>query len=189
MPCGATPSGPALGTCSASGACKLPAGATCATADNCQSGYCVANVCCSEPCDAACGECSTGTCRPCGVTGGVVNPACPPVLPLCPSVAVDCTTRLKGMVGADCLRYTEALSSVSVCVGTRCANSSSFEACDLLGAATASAIEGGACPDQRCVYNCPTLGLYKSLLPRTSVWLVMSKTTCCFVCLFVCLFV
>jgi hypothetical protein len=53
--------------CDATGTCNRPQGATCATAAECASGYCVDGVCCSNACEGPCRSCNQpnldGTCQ------------------------------------------------------------------------------------------------------------------------------
>ena len=117
-------------SCTAGGACKLIAGAECASAATCASGRCVDDVCCDTLCKSACEACdqpgSVGTCE--GVTDTPDPGTCDG------DETCDAVGACVAVSGAQCLVNGDCLTGQ--CVDGVCCDSpcdGTCQACDLDG--------------------------------------------------------
>lgn len=93
-PAASDPSGDCPGgACDGAGACSYGDGEPCSDGSSCQSGHCVAGLCCNEACEGGCGTCN-GPARP-GVctaraAGHPGHPTCAPHV--CDGASTECPT-------------------------------------------------------------------------------------------------
>jgi hypothetical protein len=138
--------------CDATGACNRPQGATCSTADECASGYCVDGVCCGNACEGPCRSCNqpnlNGTCQgyapgtdpeyecPAGTTCNGVGACGPQSAP---------ANKANGSL---CAAGTECGSGF--CVDGVCCNSACSSPCQTCGTGTCTSVTRAPDPPQ-CV--------------------------------------
>ena len=137
-------------SCDASGACitKKMNGAGCAVADECQSGFCVDQVCCDSACGATCMACSNAA------KGAGADGVCDNVLDGldprndCPIPPGEPTCGLDGFCGGSgsCRQAPSSTPcGMTVCTG----NNVSGSLCD--GSGNCAASTGTPCDPYRCV--------------------------------------
>jgi hypothetical protein len=111
---------------------KQANGAACSAADQCTSGNCANNTCCSSAC-GPCGSCGSGTCNDFGA-GNAGNPSCSPYV--CSGSSAKCPTTCTGdanCIGGDYCDVTghcvakqgngAACSAADQCTSGNCVNS------------------------------------------------------------------
>lgn len=140
------------GLCDGKGACSQKLGGSCATKDECPSGFCVDGVCCLDAC--------TGECKACNVEGAKG---------LCTNIAflgedtsyenasgtkVDCTTAVGGSRcngNGKCLRTQgTACDADATCMGGKCSAANEClgapgELCDALADCVSNECAMGTC--------------------------------------------
>lgn len=127
-------------------AVRHPVGATCGVSDACASGFCVAGVCCSTPCDGPCEACgANGQCafRP------VLAPGAPQCFPgRCSGVSRECQT--------GCTSDAECAAGAHCRGGVCTANLALGGPCTYGAQCQSGICTEGACCDRACADDCAT---------------------------------
>jgi hypothetical protein len=130
----------APGKACVNGACgDFPDGRTCATANDCLSGFCVDGVCCNTDCNEVCETCvatgKRGTCSP--VTAGTADPLCTA------EASTTCGTSGKCDATGQCATF----DGNTICEGASCDEATNT-------ATAAAKCSNGACPDNATSKSC-----------------------------------